>query len=198
MQVVRAKSNNMEKKEFIEHLNHLIDKKIDALQNRFDDLNNDLASDHKSSAGDKHETGRAMIQLEQEKLSSQLSQFSQQKETISKLNAETTAKHLTKIVKNLFDCPNVFTSKFIFAKNSGKLYEEAKSEAEKIVVDAQKQAENLKKEKNFSPYFKPPIMSSGLTHSSNCSEVSKPKLRAAALRLVPSLCAFLAIAAAFS
>jgi ribonuclease Y len=37
--------------------------------------------------------------------------------------------------------------KFIFAKNSGKLYEEAKSEAEKIVVDAQKQAENLKKEK---------------------------------------------------
>jgi archaellum component FlaC len=58
----------MEKKEFIEHLNHLIDKKIDALQNRFDDLNNDLASDHKSSAGDKHETGRAMIQLEQVEL----------------------------------------------------------------------------------------------------------------------------------
>lgn len=37
--------------------------------------------------------------------------------------------------------------KFIFAKNSGKLYEDAKAEAEKIVIDAQKQAENLKKEK---------------------------------------------------
>ncbi len=37
--------------------------------------------------------------------------------------------------------------KFIFAKNSGKLYEDAKAEAEKIVADAQKQAENLKKEK---------------------------------------------------
>ena len=78
----------MEKKEIINHLNHLIDEKIDALQKRFDDLNTDLASDHKSSAGDKHETGRAMIQLEQEKLSSQLSQFSLQKETISKLNAD--------------------------------------------------------------------------------------------------------------
>ena len=90
----------MEKKEFIEHLNYLIDEKIDALQKRFDDLNTDLASDHKSSAGDKHETGRAMIQLEQEKLSSQLSQFSQQKETISKLNAETTAKvQLGSVVK---------------------------------------------------------------------------------------------------
>lgn len=90
----------MEKKEIINHLNHLIDEKIDALQSRFDDLNNDLASDHKSSAGDKHETGRAMIQLEQEKLSSQLSQFAQQKETISKLNAETTAKvQLGSIVK---------------------------------------------------------------------------------------------------
>ena len=80
----------MEKKEIINHLNHLIDEKIDALQKRFDDLNTDLASDHKSSAGDKHETGRAMIQLEQEKLSSQLSQFSLQKETISKLNADPT------------------------------------------------------------------------------------------------------------
>ena len=58
--------------------------------------------------------------------------------------------------------------------------------------------ENLKKVKNLYPYFKPPIMSSGLTHSSNCSEVSKPKLKAADRRLVPSLCAFLAIAAAFS
>lgn len=73
------------KPELIERITELIDVKIDSLQKRFDDLNSDLASDHKSSAGDKHETGRAMIQLEQEKLSNQLSQFALQKETISKL-----------------------------------------------------------------------------------------------------------------
>ena len=48
------------------------------------------------------------------------------------------------------------------------------------------------------PYFNPPIMSSGLTHSSNCAEVTKPKTMAASRKLVPSLCAFLAMAAAFS
>ncbi len=82
----------MEKKDIISHLKQSIDEKLIAIQRRFDDLKSDLASDHKSSAGDKHETSRAMIQLEQEKLSSQLSQFTQQKETISILNTEPTEK----------------------------------------------------------------------------------------------------------
>ena len=76
----------MEKKKIILHINQVIEEKIKALQERFDDLNNDLASDHKSSAGDKHETGRAMTQLEQEKLSGQLNQLQQQKETLYKID----------------------------------------------------------------------------------------------------------------
>lgn len=47
-------------------------------------------------------------------------------------------------------------------------------------------------------YFKPPIMSSGRTHSSNCSFVSKPSSSAASRSDLFSLCAFLAIFAAFS
>ncbi|MDG2195098.1 MAG: 3-oxoacyl-ACP synthase [Polaribacter sp.] len=50
-----------------------------------------LQSETKSSAGDKHETGRAMLQLEMEKAGQQLSTITQMKETIAKINpAKTT------------------------------------------------------------------------------------------------------------
>ena len=49
-----------------------LEKKIAQIQFSFDDLQSALSSNTKSSAGDKHETGRAMAQLEQEKLSGQL------------------------------------------------------------------------------------------------------------------------------
>lgn len=45
-----------------------------------------LQSETKSSAGDKHETGRAMLQLEMEKASLQLNALNEMKETIDKLN----------------------------------------------------------------------------------------------------------------
>lgn len=45
-----------------------------------------LESETKSSAGDKHETGRAMLQLEMEKVSQQLLVTQQMKETLSKIN----------------------------------------------------------------------------------------------------------------
>ena len=44
------------------------------IQLAFDDLNSAITDDSKSTAGDKHETGRAMVHLEQEKLSKQLIQ----------------------------------------------------------------------------------------------------------------------------
>ena len=45
-----------------------------------------LTSETKSSAGDKHETGRAMLQLEMEKAGQQLQVISKMKETLSKIN----------------------------------------------------------------------------------------------------------------
>lgn len=92
--------SDLKKPKVISFINDLVDEKIRLLQLRFDDLKKDLSSDHKSSAGDKHETSRAMAQLEQEKLSSQLSQFAIQKEIISKLTQSTSDKvQLGSIIK---------------------------------------------------------------------------------------------------
>ena len=51
---------------------------------------NDLFSETKSSAGDKHETGRAMIQLEMEKASQQLLVVTEMKDILKKLSIEKT------------------------------------------------------------------------------------------------------------
>lgn len=50
-----------------------------------------LFSETKSSAGDKHETGRAMLQLEMEKASQQLTSINQMKEVLSKISTENTS-----------------------------------------------------------------------------------------------------------
>ena len=52
-----------------------------------------LNSETKSSAGDKHETGRAMLQLEMEKASQQLEVVHQMKSTLKRINiSETSAR----------------------------------------------------------------------------------------------------------
>lgn len=52
----------------------MVTSKLAGIQSEFDALHEALLSETKSSAGDKHETGRAMAQLEQEKLSRQLAE----------------------------------------------------------------------------------------------------------------------------
>lgn len=47
-----------------------------------------LSSETKSSAGDKHETGRAMLQLEMEKASLQLKGIHEMKSVLAKMNLE--------------------------------------------------------------------------------------------------------------
>ena len=60
-----------------------------------------LQSETKSSAGDKHETGRAMLQLEMEKAGQQLQGVLQMKETLDKIDITKTSTiaHLGSIVK---------------------------------------------------------------------------------------------------
>ncbi|WP_333780672.1 hypothetical protein [Tenacibaculum retecalamus] len=60
-----------------------------------------LQSETKSSAGDKHETGRAMLQLEMEKAGQQLSGITKMKEILSKINVDKVSKvaHLGSVVK---------------------------------------------------------------------------------------------------
>lgn len=51
-----------------------------------------LFSETKSSAGDKHETGRAMLQLEMEKASQQLASIIEMKEVLSKIDIQKTSE----------------------------------------------------------------------------------------------------------
>ncbi|UII77719.1 3-oxoacyl-ACP synthase [Flagellimonas sp. HMM57] len=62
--------------------------KMENLQKRSDALQESLNSETKSSAGDKHETGRAMVQLEQEKLGKQLFEVEQMKRLLQKVAIE--------------------------------------------------------------------------------------------------------------
>lgn len=68
-----------------------INSKIIELERIAEEVKSSLHSDTKSSAGDKHETARAMVQLEQEKLSRQLGEFLQMKLKLNQINP--TVKH---------------------------------------------------------------------------------------------------------
>jgi len=69
------------------------------VQNRYETINNtikgiqkSLLSETKSSAGDKHETGRAMLQLEREKAGNQLAEIQKVKEQLAKISIVSTSE----------------------------------------------------------------------------------------------------------
>ncbi len=65
-----------------------IDLKIQAASQSLDEANESVHSETKGSVGDKHETGRAMAQLEVEKASKILSETKQMKSIIQLLSPE--------------------------------------------------------------------------------------------------------------
>lgn len=73
------------RKEFIQHLEDHLSDKIQVLQAEIEQLRADISSDSKSTAGDKHETSRAMAQLEMEKLGSQIQDYQKQARWIRQL-----------------------------------------------------------------------------------------------------------------
>jgi|SaaInl0LU_22_DNA_1037365.scaffolds.fasta_scaffold08045_2 hypothetical protein len=74
------------KKELFNTCQFRLDKKIKELRNALVNQQEALLSETKSSAGDKHETGRAMVQLEMEKIGKQTLEFEQMKFSIGKLD----------------------------------------------------------------------------------------------------------------
>jgi hypothetical protein len=64
--------------------------RIDEIQNILEDLHLSGSRDAKSSAGDKHETGVAMAQLEQEKLRYQIHEFQKMQDIVQKINPSNT------------------------------------------------------------------------------------------------------------
>lgn len=76
------------KQQLYQHILAIISDKLNLIEKAFEEQREALLSESKSTAGDKHETGRAMIQLEQEKLSSQLLQLQKQRDMLLRVNPE--------------------------------------------------------------------------------------------------------------
>jgi len=64
----------------------LLSEKINHIQQTLQDLSNSAANETKSTAGDKHETALAMLQLEQENKRKQLNDLLQQQSLFNKLD----------------------------------------------------------------------------------------------------------------
>jgi hypothetical protein len=64
----------------------LIEEKIAEVKKQISELNQSFADESKSSAGDKHETARAMAQLESEKLHQHLHQLTEQSAVLLKID----------------------------------------------------------------------------------------------------------------
>ncbi len=62
------------KERLLAHCIQLAQSKVEALENELNGTRESATSESKSTAGDKHETGRAMMHLEQEKLHKQLAE----------------------------------------------------------------------------------------------------------------------------
>jgi transcription elongation GreA/GreB family factor len=60
--------------------------RLDTISKTISELQESLTSETKSSAGDKHETGRAMVQLEREKAGQQLAEIQKVNQLLSKID----------------------------------------------------------------------------------------------------------------
>lgn len=70
------------------HCKKYVEARLERVDRQITAINNALYSESKSSAGDKHETGRAMLQLEREKLGSQLAETEKLNETLAKVSID--------------------------------------------------------------------------------------------------------------
>jgi transcription elongation GreA/GreB family factor len=74
------------KQKIHQHYLLLIDEKINRLQQLLADLKETGSNETKSTAGDKHETALAMIQIEQANARTQLKEMQEQKAVLEKIN----------------------------------------------------------------------------------------------------------------
>ena len=75
-----------------------------------------LTSETKSSAGDKHETGRAMLQLEMEKAGQQLQSVQQMKEVLARVDISKTSE-----VVSLGSVVETATASYFLSISAGQL-----------------------------------------------------------------------------
>ncbi|WP_378179725.1 3-oxoacyl-ACP synthase [Aquimarina sp. SS2-1] len=80
------------KEELFRHCKQFAQDRLDRIQDRIANIQHSLTSETKSTAGDKHETGRAMLQLEREKAGVQLVEVQKLLEILAKIDISTTSK----------------------------------------------------------------------------------------------------------
>lgn len=95
---------------------NLLEDKIQSLSLIMQEVTDSANNETKSSAGDKHETARAMMQLEQEKISKQIADLAEQKNEFDKIDF---TKSSTQIAQGSL----VETNKgfFLIASSIGKI-----------------------------------------------------------------------------
>lgn len=86
--------NKKLKEELYEHCKGFINSRVSRIKTNIDATQEALTSETKSSAGDKHETGRAMIQLEREKLGIQLAEAEKVNHALSKVQIDNSTEHV--------------------------------------------------------------------------------------------------------
>lgn len=89
------------KQELLKKCNEFVNNRLQTIQETISSNQKALSSETKSSAGDKHETGRAMLQLEMEKAGKQLLSINEMKEVLSKIDILKSSKvvHLGSVVQ---------------------------------------------------------------------------------------------------
>ncbi|QOD59756.1 3-oxoacyl-ACP synthase [Polaribacter haliotis] len=104
------------KEELFKQCEAFVNKRLQNVEEVISSNQKALQSETKSSAGDKHETGRAMLQLEMEKAGQQLAGISQMKEILNRID-------VSKQSKNVHLGSIIFTEKanYFLSISTGKL-----------------------------------------------------------------------------
>ena len=109
------------KQKILDHLITILDRKIEVLKQTIQSTKESRATDTKSSAGDKFETGRAMMQMEIEKNEVQLNKTLIHKNELGKIKVDQVSK-----VAAHGSIVNTDTGNYFFSLPLGKIIVEKK------------------------------------------------------------------------
>ncbi len=79
-------TNTTIKQSLFDQCQWFVDNRLIAIQNTINEIQESLSSETKSSAGDKHETGRAMLHIEREKAGQQLAEIQKLNQILTKID----------------------------------------------------------------------------------------------------------------
>ncbi|WP_290698336.1 3-oxoacyl-ACP synthase [Lacinutrix sp.] len=82
------------KQQLYSQCQQFLDNRLQTIQKTINEIQESLTTETKSSAGDKHETGRAMLQLEREKAGHQLAEIQKTSQLLSKIDASKTSHNV--------------------------------------------------------------------------------------------------------